>query len=301
MAEDILSCQTENQSSILDTIRKKNSWSLLSHAELWISDNIIDWFMYFLPLAAGIIGLKQSLYILFIPLIILTIITFYLYNRRKNRIKEMEKALLLLDTDNSELKVKNKQLDDDLANSIQDMQLLCQGYLCLLAKGPLAFGKEAGSHERVTLYAYDSSGQFLALARYSLNPEYSGNVRPFYPKDQGIISRTWRDGWCFVDNYPDPEKNADEYRLKCNEYGIPEDAIRELSMPSRLYCGYRISDTQGREQIAVIITESTDPCRYDEKNLKKLFKEKEREYLSDLTEKISKWKPNLKDTQDRGL
>jgi|WetSurSiteA1Bulk_404760.scaffolds.fasta_scaffold265485_2 hypothetical protein len=48
-------------------------------------------------------------------------------------------------------------------------------------------------------------------------------------------------------------------------------------MPSRLYCGYRISNTQGREQIAVIITESTDPARYNEKELKKIFKDKERE------------------------
>lgn len=301
MTNNIVACQTEDKSTILDDIRKKNSWSILSHLELWISDNIIDPFMYFSPFFAGLIGLKPELYFLFIPLIPLTLFMFYLYGRRNKRIKKMEDTLEDLDDENNTLKEKNKQLDDDLAKSIQDMELLCKGYLCLLAEGPLGFSESKKSHERVTLYSYDSSGQFFALARYSRNPEFSGNLRPFYPKDQGIISRAWNDGWCFVHNYPDPNEDVEGYRQRCNEDGIPDDNIKELTMPSRLYCGYRITNTQGREQIAVIITESTDPNRYKEKELKKIFKEKDREYLSDLTERLSKWKPNLKDTEERGL
>jgi hypothetical protein len=293
--------QNSTSNSLIEAIKRKASWSLLQHIESWLCDHLIDPLMFVLPLAVGIFSAYPTYIYWTLLFFILCIIVYYINHKKNNRFIEIENGLVRLKDENSKLEEKNQQLEEDFANTIQDMRSLCHGYLCLLAEGPLEFSESKGSHERITLYAYDSSGQFLPLARYSRNPEYTGNVRPFYPKDQGVISRTWSDGWCFVSDYPDPKEKPEEYLMRCKRDGIPEEVIKDLGMPSRLYCGYRISDTRGREQIAVIITESTDSNRYNEKKLKNLFENKERVYLADLTERLSKWKPNLKDTKDRGL
>jgi len=287
--------------TLIDNIKKKTSWSLVSHIELWLCDYVVDPLMFFLPIAIGLVIVFQPFITWIAPLIILTIFIYFLHYRQGNRVKEMERKLVTLTDENSMLNAKNLQLDEDLATSIQDMRSLCEGYLYAIAEGPLKFCESEGSHERITLYAHDSSGQFFSIGRYSRQPDYRKPGRSSYPEDQGVISRTWKNGDNFTKDYPDRKQDPCGYHERCKKDGLSEDVINELGMPSRLYYGYRISNTQGREPIAVLITESTNPERYTEIFLENLFKGKEQEYLRDLTERLSKWMPNLKEAKDRGF
>lgn len=110
--------------------------------------------------------------------------------------------------------------------------------------------------ERITIYRFDENC-FVPVGRYSINPEFKNYGRKSYPKDQGFIGYTWKNGAVHFDGLPDPVKSKKRYIkdiiAKCN---MEEDIIEALSMKSRAY--YCRNLLYNHEPIAVIVFESIE-------------------------------------------
>lgn len=280
--------------------------------ELWLSDHILDHVSFIIPVLLSFgywitndnrinslpfseeikSGIKGNAVLFIFMLLSLSVITYWLQHRKRDR-------FAIIKSSNATLKTENVQLRDNLSKSVQDMQSLCEGYLFSLAKGPLKFANGSASYERITLYVHDSGDRFIPIARFSFHPDYAKKGRLSYPEREGCIAQTWRKGSHFANDYPDPEKNLDEYYSRCKRDSISDANIKEIGMKSRLYYGYRVSDTQGKRPIAVIIVEATDPNRYTKEALGRIF-ERER-YLSEITERLSPWMPSYKEAKEKGF
>lgn len=195
------------------------------------------------------------------------------------------------------LQQENSYLDEQLANSINDMEYICDGYLYTISQSKLGFGEKPPCHERITLYAHDDGGYFIPVGRYSRNNDYRKKKGKIYHENKGVIGKAWSNGCYFANNYPDPQKEPDKYFQRCQEDGLSKQDFDEMRMRSRLYFGYRIS--RGQDDVAVIIAETTSPDRYNKIELRTIFDNQE--YLVVLSEKLSRWKPSLQDAQEKGL
>ena len=215
----------------------------------------------------------------------------------ESRLSEAQSTIQTQLKNINSLQEKNVQLDEELTNSINDMEYLCDGYLCFIAPEKLEFGKVHGCHERITLYSYDSSGYFTTVGRFSSHMQWRDKKRRIYPRNEGVIGKAWDNGCYFDNNYPDPNVELERYSQHCKEDGISDQTLGEMRMRSRLYFGYRIQN--GMDAVAVIIVEATLPDRYDKIELKRIFDNQN--YLSILAEKLSRWKPSLEDARKKGL
>lgn len=286
--------------------------SELERFESWLSDHILDYISFIIPafLSFGYwitnddrinslpfseeakSGIKGNAVLFIVALWLLSAVTYWLQHRKSERFS-------IIKSNNESLLKENAQLKEGLSRSVQDMQSLCEGYLFSLAKGPLKFASEPASHERITLYAHDSGDRFIPIGRFSFHPDYAKKGRLSYPEREGCIAQTWRNGYHFGNDYPDPEQDLNGYYSRCKEDGISEANMKEIGMKSRLYYGYRVTDIQGKRPIAVIIVEATDPHRYSKEALGRIF-ERER-YLSEITERLLPWMPSYEEAREKGF
>jgi FtsZ-binding cell division protein ZapB len=294
--------------------------SALHSIELWLADNLIEhlsfgitlvfafacWFftddaIRFLPINDNIKKNLQSYGLLIITILFILIIIIYsLQNRQKQRNSKLRDNFHNLDKVYKNLKSENYQLNEELSQTRETIRSLCEGYLYSLANGPLKFASVPYCYERITLYAHDYD-HFIPIGRVSFAPEYAKKGRPSYPEGEGCIAQAWKNIWHFANDYPDPEVCPKEYTQRCKIDSISEEYLDEIGMKSRLYCGFRISDTSGKKPMAVLIIEATSPDRYTEVSLRKILNEEgKRRYLSDLTEKISPIMPSCKEARDEG-
>lgn len=280
--------------------RATSRWSfafsfLLAICVLFSADETIK----YLPIENGIeIAIQKYAVYLSIPLLIIIALIQYLQYRQKECLTSLQGNL---DTSNEEinrLKGENDQLEESIANLIQDMEYICNGYLFSLAKGPLGFYDSERSDERITIYLHDNKGYFYSIGRYSSNPDYSSKSREVYPSGQGNISKAWEKGWYFSNDYPDPLSEPVLYSERCSRDGISPEILERIRMKSRLYFGYRIS--KAHVPLAVIIIESTQHDRYDYNQLRGILAE-EGHYLCYLVDSLSKWMPNLNEARERGF
>lgn len=115
-----------------------------------------------------------------------------------------------------------------------------------------------GDTERISVYKH-GDGSFQLLGRYSENPDYDrAGTRSFYPDDQGVVGRAWREGFASEMGLPDPEEAPDLYyeRLE-EEWSIDRITARSFTMQSRQLVGSAIYEPRGIERVAVIVVEST--------------------------------------------
>jgi len=243
----------------------------------------------------------QQCGILVIPLLFTISIILYLIQQRQNkRNSKIMSDFSKLKDEHRKIQYENGQLKEELSQSREKIRSLCEGYLYSLAHGPLKFSSVSNTHERITLYAHDYD-HFIPIGRVSFTPEYSKKGRPSYPEKEGCIAQTWKNGWHFANDYPDPETDPNGYSKRCKTDNLSEENLNEIGMKSRLYCGCRISDTSGKKPLAVLIIEATQPDRYTEVALRKiLHEEKKRKYLQEMTEQIAPIMPSCKQAKEEG-
>jgi hypothetical protein len=202
--------------------------------------------------------------ILFLLGSFLNFVSFFLNRSRGRRISELE-------NENKELRA----LKSLIANNVEQ---IVDGYLTSWATGPLKF---VGS-ERISLYSYDKDGnQFVLVGRFSRSPVYKSKQRATYPADQGCIAVAWNKGMVFENGFPDPSSSNEDYSNHHNKFDVPSDVVQQFTMKSRLYYGYRISDTKYRG-LAVVIIEALCPLRFTNNELTKFFGRDERQFISEL-------------------
>jgi len=200
--------------------------------------------------------LQQSGIAIILFLFIFSILIYSIQQRQKQRNSKILNDFSKLKKDYHKIQEENGQLKEELSQSREKIRSLCEGYLYSPANGPLKFSSSSHIHERITLYAHDYD-HFIPIGRVSFTPEYSKKGRPSYPEKEGCIAQTWKNGWHFANDYPDPETDPNRYSQRCKMDNLSEENLNEIGMKSRLYCGYRISDTSGKKPMAVLIIEAT--------------------------------------------
>lgn len=226
----------------------------------------------------------------------LLIITGILKYYKSERVVELKKQI-------SDLEKRNEELNEENVDLIMICEDIIDSLLTSIATGPLAFGENGENNERISIYIFDEEiEQFTQLGRFSLNAKYNHIGRKFYPKDQGCIGFTWQHGSHFSDTYVNPETHPEEYAVQMKDEGIPKSVTRNMIMKSRLYYGYKIMDTRRSSHLAVIIVESTDPGRYTEEGLQKVFANEHRAlFISRIIEKLNSCIPRLMDAKKEGF
>lgn len=137
-----------------------------------------------------------------------------------------------------------------------------------------------GNSDRVTVYASvktsKNDSEFIPIARYAGNPHFRSKGRASYPGDEGIISKAWHEGHYFDNKVPDPSNTQAYNNYHQHNYGVKESVCNGIKMKSRLYYGWRVKDSSGRKDVAVIILESTSKKRFTEEELTSFFENKKR-------------------------
>ena len=137
-----------------------------------------------------------------------------------------------------------------------------------------------GNSDRVTVYASvktsENGSEFIPIARYAGNPQFRAKGRASYPGNEGIISKAWHEGHYFDNKVPsvDDTQAYNDYHFQ--HYGVKESVCNSIKMKSRLYYGWRVRDSSGRKDVAVIILESTSKKRFTEEELTSFFENKKR-------------------------
>lgn len=186
----------------------------------------------------------------------------------------------------SELENENQILKSSESLIASNVQQLVDGYLASWATGPLGFGDDEYCSERISLYSYDEEGgQFVLVGRFSFSPVYQAKQRATYPADQGCIAVAWKNGVVFNNDFPDPYTNPEGYSKHHAGFDVPSDVVDHFTMKSRLYYGYRISDTKHRG-LAVVIIEALCPTRFTQDKLDKFFARDERQFISELVSNL---------------
>ena len=170
---------------------------------------------------------------------------------------------------------------DGLRELIQNnAKKIIDGYLVSL-HGRLVDLRQGGEEhddksiqDRLSIYTEDNA-YFIIQGRYATDPDHD-SLKPKSIKDEGVVSKIWKNGWVFDNKFPDPVKNQGGYSQSQKRY-IEEPGT--LTMKARLYAGIRIKDGQLRKPLAVLLIESTLPSRYNREALKEFLK-KELHYLS---------------------
>jgi hypothetical protein len=109
---------------------------------------------------------------------------------------------------------------------------------------------------RISIY-YEYEDSFSLLARYSTDPELKAVHKPRFQKNQGVISKAWREGEHFnecIYNYADDPKSYIEYM--CDKYAFSPEQLEEINMKSNAY--YGLSLTDAGDNVGVILCESLE-------------------------------------------
>ena len=115
-----------------------------------------------------------------------------------------------------------------------------------------------GDTERISVYKH-GGGSFQLLGRYSENPEYDrARTRSFYPGDEGVVGRAWREGFASEMELPDPDRSPGLYYARLEEeWGIDRITAQGFTMKSRQLVAWAIYEPRGIERVAVVVVEST--------------------------------------------
>lgn len=118
--------------------------------------------------------------------------------------------------------------------------------------------------DRITLYRFDDSQiGFVRLGRYALNEEWRmPSGRAIYPEDEGVIGMAWKYGMASLELAGQVGEKA--YIEAQRDYGkLPKRICQKLRMPSRSYLGFMLKDSSGRNKSAVIIFESVEGQKFE--------------------------------------
>lgn len=126
---------------------------------------------------------------------------------------------------------------------------------------------------RINLYLHDGHAFYL-IARYSENEIYKKySKRVVYPADQGCIAKAWELGEYLKNDLPDFKKLPDDYhKISQNHFSMPTEVSESLTMKCRSILGIRINNTQTKDNLAVIILESTEVGQFDLKLIEQIKK-----------------------------
>jgi hypothetical protein len=130
------------------------------------------------------------------------------------------------------------------------------------------------SNQRISVYKYDDEKKWFVMhARFSSDPVYNLKGRVFYPSDQGIIKKAWRDGMGVI-LLPDPEKQLNEYYKQLErDFGMSQSTTKNIRMKSSFYFALGING-KDEQRIAVIVFECTRIQKREFKKIK-VFLEKQ--------------------------
>lgn len=246
-----ISTQTESSSHRLNEFIKKNkcrigSW-LFSICSAWFGVAEYGW------LKQKIWCIDLKFVCIIIPVIfagILQAIHLYFEHLEKIRIKDLEEKL-------NGFNAIKKAIPEIINNSV----------IAIYENISLSID------DRITLYLLCEDA-FLPCARYSGNPSILPIKRTKYNKNKGVIQKVWETGWHFDGKFPNPTNVKEYQKHHIKKYGLNRAEVKALSMRPTLYCGIRISDTTGREPIAVLIIESMKKNNIEEQIIReKLEKE----------------------------
>lgn len=122
--------------------------------------------------------------------------------------------------------------------------------------------------ERITIYRYNEDS-FMPVGRFSVNRELNKRGRDKYPKEEGFISKSWTEGYYYIDNLPEYEGNEKNYINYVSELsGMKKTVLKNITMKSRTYFCKNLLFNDS-EAIAVIVVESLNqklPIDKDEIN-----------------------------------
>jgi len=219
-------------------------------------------------------------------------IAAYLWDLKKSmELVETEKKLKELEYSLNQEKEKNHILQfamNDILSAV----------LITLSKA-LHFNK---SDDRISLYAYDKNGDcFTLLARYSNNPNIKEKNGRTYSKAYGCISLTWDKGEYEITELPDYDSSPQAYIKESARYGVPEEIVKNMSMKARYYFGYRIKDTRGQDDLAVIVIESLQAKRFDKGYAYDILKNNHGDYLTQMLELVKDYIPQPSDAKSKGF
>jgi hypothetical protein len=207
----------------------------------------------------------ENIGFLFIPTIIFLAYVTYVDVINKKTIDELKK-------ENEECKLLSTKISENIKN-------LFNGFLFKFADSKVGFS----STERITLYIHDNNNGFVAFGRYSQNPTFRNQGRHRYPDNEGCIAEGWTKTWHFDNKFESGDKYLEKNK---SSYKIDNKVIKKMKMKSNLFAVLRL-DNQGKP-LAVIVVESTDSKKYDEKNIKKIL-ENEQDYLTEMIVSLEKF------------
>ena len=159
--------------------------------------------------------------------------------------------------------------DELSATIVANVGNLLNGYLLDLAAQKLKLRPT----DRVSLYVHDGDASFFLVARHCPNATWNQpGCRQLLP-NVGIICRAWTDVAAFQSHLPDSKLAHEQYVEFQSAMGVETTHLAVMRMPSRLYFGLRFDTEAGGKirPLAVLVVESTDPDRYTEDALKKVF------------------------------
>lgn len=113
------------------------------------------------------------------------------------------------------------------------------------------------SQSRISVYRHKDNN-FILLDRVSRSQLLERAGRDSYPDDQGVIGRTWDQGWAVVTRLP---QDRATWNARCvRDSGMSLETARQLSMQSRSFVGKRI-DLAGpvERPVGLILLESLAP------------------------------------------
>lgn len=126
---------------------------------------------------------------------------------------------------------------------------------CGLSKGDQA----CISDTRISVYCYENNNRvFIPIARISGNPNYEEQGRAWYPDNQGVIAKAWRDAF-FSYGVEGVESEEEWVQEQVKSFNFTEEEARALSMKSMSFIAWQIRYQD--QSIGVVVIESTDKER----------------------------------------
>lgn len=171
---------------------------------------------------------------------------------KKNKITKLRRTA----TENRETAQKYQ---NDTRELIQD-NLRDLAKECSLNSGP----RPCRPDSRISVYCHDgNSERFIPIARISGDPEFEKKGRSYYPDNQGIICKAWRNE--FYKYQFNSEDGTDELWLKeqYELFAVPNDVARRFVMKSHSCVALRLEHRDTK--IGVLVIESTNKDRADAK------------------------------------
>lgn len=208
--------------------------------------------------------------------------------KHKKRISSLEKTM-------NEQKEEINDNRDVIEQARQDYAELLRTKLRTLSER-----LELEDSERVSLYKHDGEA-FVLLGRYSEDPVYSQNGRPYYSEDEGCINEAWRNGQVHIDDLPDPSSDFNDWlekqKIKCN---VKKQDARQFTMHSRSYLGFAIRDAS-EDRRAVLMFESTHARAFDKENVRLALTDGEEKMLGRFLESMRSIEPTPSYAREEGF